>query len=132
MTIPVSVVTQADFDTWVKQKQDEAAAVTRTEGGGLQLKVVAKGIKFDVKDLTADAGKPVTVTLDNQDAGVQHNWALYESESAAKKNSQPIASSPIKEGPNTSSVTFTVQKPGTYFFRCDVHPTQMTGTLVIR
>jgi cytochrome c oxidase subunit 2 len=131
MSIPVTVLPKDGFDAWVKQRQNEAAGITTT-AEGLQLKVVAKGIKFDVKDLSVEAGKPVTVTLDNQDAGVQHNWALYQSESAAKKNSKPIAATATKEGPGQAAVSFTLAKAGTYFFRCDVHPTTMTGTLVAR
>jgi plastocyanin len=35
-------------------------------------------------------------------------------------------------GPTTTTYTFTAPStPGSYFFRCDVHPTQMTGTFVV-
>ena len=44
-----------------------------------------------------------------------------------------LASTTIKAGPNdVERVSFTAPStPGRYFFRCDVHPTLMTGFLVV-
>ena len=131
MSIPVSVVSRAEFETWQKEKLAQAAGVTTGEGG-TQLALVAKDLKFNLKDLTVEAAKPVTVTLDNQDAGIQHDWALYADERTANRGGQPLAATSLKQGPSKDSTNFTVQKAGTYFFRCDVHPTTMKGTLVAR
>jgi plastocyanin len=35
-------------------------------------------------------------------------------------------------GPATKDYTFPAPPPGSYFFHCDVHPTQMHGTLVVK
>lgn len=36
-------------------------------------------------------------------------------------------------GPATTTYTFTAPStPGTYFFRCDVHPTVMTGQFIVQ
>jgi plastocyanin len=33
---------------------------------------------------------------------------------------------------STTTYTFEAPDPGEYFFRCDVHPVDMTGTFVVR
>jgi len=67
----------------------------------------------------------VTLTLDNQDSGIQHNIAVSGSGGGT------IASTEIAPGPNQTSVTFTAPGPGSYSFVCEVHPRQMVGTLVV-
>ena len=50
----------------------------------------------------------MTLALDNQDDGVQHNWALYDTEKAAKQGKQALAATNTQAGPGTREVTFTV------------------------
>ena len=69
--------------------------------------------------------------LDNRDEGVQHNIAFYQSST----NIQPVSPGSIGTtfpGPGIDDTVFNVPAAGSYFFRCDVHPTQMTGTFVVR
>lgn len=130
MSIPVRVVSQSDFELWVKRRQEAARAAA--SGEGVRLELVAKDLKFDTRELSVDVDRPTTVVLDNQDNGVSHNWALYENERAATRGQQPIAASATKAGPSKDFTSFTISKAGTFFFRCDVHPTTMTGTLLAR
>ncbi len=116
-------------------KQDEVAQASGGGGGGgatggpTNVTLVAKNVKFDLSTITASAGQPVTVTLDNQDAGVLHNVAFYTDRSA----SSPIHKGNILTGPATEDVSFTAPStPGNYFFRCDVHPDTMFGTFVVQ
>ncbi|HXF57206.1 MAG TPA: cupredoxin domain-containing protein [Actinomycetota bacterium] len=102
-------------------------------GGGAggrveRITLVAQELAFDQAELTVTAGARVQLTLDNRDQGVPHNFALYTDESA----SQAIFVGEVFAGPATREYTFEAPEPGTYFFRCDVHPTQMTGTFVVR
>jgi cytochrome c oxidase subunit 2 len=130
MSIPVRVVTASEFDAWKRQRLEQQAA--QAAGGGAALAITAKDLKFNLGELTVDSGAAYTLTLDNQDAGVQHNWALYENQRAASRNAQALTATPLQVGPSKDSTTFTVSKAGTYFYRCDVHPTTMTGTLLAR
>lgn len=93
-----------------------------------ELVIVAKNILFDKQELRVPAGAPFTVRMRNEDAGVPHNWALYTDESAAEAIAG--ANEGICSGPCEDDVEVPALDPGEYFFRCDVHPTQMTGTLI--
>jgi plastocyanin len=96
-------------------------------GGGTTVQLVAKDLSFDTDQITLTAGAQTTVEFDNQDEGLPHNLAIYEDESAETA----IFQGDIVEGPSTTEYSFTAPDAGTYFFRCDVHPTQMTGTVVV-
>jgi plastocyanin len=98
-------------------------------GGPVQVTLVAENIMFDPTSITASAGVEVTVTLDNRDAGVLHNVAFYTDRSA----SSPIHVGELITGVATEDVVFTSPStPGSYFFRCDVHPDTMTGVFNVQ
>ena len=82
--------------------------------------------QFDAADITVPAGQPVSLTADNVDAGIPHNWAVYTDDSA----SELIAGTPICVD-CTETISFDPPEPGVYFFRCDVHPLQMVGTFTV-
>jgi plastocyanin len=119
-------------------KQDKATAAASDgsgPGGGpvgpgpVSVTIVAKNLSYNVSTLTANAGSEFNVTLDNQDSGVLHNIAFYTDRSV----SQPIAVDDLVTGPGTNTLTFTAPAaPGTYYFRCDVHPDTMNGAFVVQ
>lgn len=101
------------------------------EGTELQIAapVGAAGSGFETDCLAAAAGDAYTIAFDNQDSGVPHNVAIYDSEQAA----QEFFVGEIITGPDT--ITYEpdpIDEAGQYFFRCDVHPTTMTGTFVVQ
>ena len=85
--------------------------------------VVAQDISFDKTRIEAHVGETIEVELVNKDDGVSHNIAFVDlpGDPATK----------IGEGPNTDTVALTLDKPGEYTYECQVHPTQMRGTLVV-
>jgi plastocyanin len=98
-------------------------------GGPVNVTVVAKNILFDPRSIRASAGAQVTVTLDNQDAGVPHDITFYGSRTAT---GAPIARTETFPGIAQRTVTFTAPAAGNYAFRCTVHPDTMTGTLQVQ
>jgi len=93
------------------------------------INLTAKNIAFNKRTITVPAGANVTVNFDNQDANVPHNFAVYETEAAQ----QAIFQGKIISGPAKIVYNFKAPaKPGTYFFRCDVHPTSMKGQFVVQ
>lgn len=95
---------------------------------GTALRVVAEGIAFDQGCLAAPAGNPFSIEFTNDDPGIPHNVAIYTDPSAAT----PLFVGEIFPGPDARTYEVPALDPGTYFFRCDVHPTQMTGTFVVQ
>jgi plastocyanin len=82
---------------------------------------------FSTQCLSIDAGKPAKVTLDNQDAGVPHNWALFEDSGYTK----PVAATQLTPGPATEETEVPALKQGTFYYHCDAHPATMTGQLYV-
>ncbi|HXH22776.1 MAG TPA: cupredoxin domain-containing protein [Dehalococcoidia bacterium] len=120
-------------------KSDEAAATDgAADGGGgggggpVSVTVVARNLQFDKRSLTANAGAPFSVTLDNQDAGVLHNIAFYTSRSATQALVPNQSVGELFAGVASRTLTFTPPRAGSFFFRCDVHPDTMTGTFTVR
>jgi plastocyanin len=90
----------------------------------------ASGIKFDLDHLIFPAAKPVTVTFDNKDAGVPHNWTLWPDEAAAQAGdtSKALHAGSTFAGVSKKDEKFTAPPAGEYYFNCTVHPTAMFGT----
>jgi plastocyanin len=94
---------------------------------GTALEVTAMNSLFDVDCLAAPTGERFTITLDNMDPGIPHNVAIYTDESATT----PLFVGVVFNGPDKVTYKVPPLDTGTYFFRCDVHPTTMTGTFVV-
>jgi plastocyanin len=76
------------------------------------------------------AGASVSIGFENRDGGIPHNFSLYTDASAT---APAIFQGEIITGPKTIVYKFTAPaQPGTYFFRCDVHPTTMTGSFIVK
>jgi plastocyanin len=88
----------------------------------------ARDLAFDAETITVGAGSRIAVELINHD-GVLHNVAFY----ATRNADEPIGVGEVFAGPGVSrSMTFEApEQAGTYFFRCDTHPLEMTGDLVV-
>jgi plastocyanin len=90
----------------------------------------AAGTGFSTKCLAVRPGDAFTVAFSNQDQA-PHNFAIYTNSQATKLlGGAPSATDIVPPGAGT---TYQVKglPEGTYFFRCDVHPTTMTGTFVV-
>lgn len=90
--------------------------------------LTAQNTAFNLNSISVPAGSEVTINFNNMENGIQHNFAVYTNSTA----NEPIFVGDIITGPSTISYTFTAPaEPGDYFFRCDVHPTQMFGLFIV-
>jgi plastocyanin len=111
--------------------EDTPVAGQTPTGGGTTAEIrMVPNIQFDTSELTVAADTDVTITVDNVDTGIPHNFAVYASREAAESGEEALAGTEICTAPCTDTVTLNLGA-GEYFFRCDVHPAQMTGTLVV-
>jgi plastocyanin len=81
--------------------------------------------------LAAPAGKDFSVTFKNDDTGIQHTWSLFTNSSATQRLGGAASASEAITGPDQKTYQLKALQTGTYFYRCDVHPTVMTGTFVV-
>jgi plastocyanin len=98
-----------------------APGTTAAAGGGgdNELKLVAKGIKFDTTSFDLKSGSSYTVEVTNQDT-VEHNFTFADGGA-----DQDV------EGGEDAKATFTAPAAGSYEFHCKYHPAAMKGTITV-
>ena len=104
------------------EEQTQAGA---SGGGGLTIS--AQGVQFNTKELELPANKPATISFDNQDS-VEHNIAIYQNQPAKKE----LFKGEIIPGGESTEYKVPGLPKGNYVFICDVHPTSMTGKVVVQ
>ena len=91
--------------------------------------LVARDFAFNTSNITVPAGANVTVNFDNQDSGVGHNFAVYDSASM----NTTIFKGELIVGAKKITYTFNApQEPGTYHFQCDPHAKNMNGQFIVK
>ena len=121
-TLPPTTTATVNPTTTVPPPNTTTGAPT-----AVTISLSAQNLAFDKNTITVPAGAVVTINFTNHDTA-KHNFALYINSSA---------STSIYIG-NTISVgnityTFTAPTtPGSYFFRCDVHPVMMVGEFIVQ
>jgi len=115
-----------------------ATAIMTPAAGGSSVTVdlVAKDMVFSPSTIAVPAGAAVVVNFHNREppgssqvTGIAHNFAVYDSQAA----SITIFRGEIITGGGDAVYQFTAPAtPGTYFFRCDVHPSVMNGQFIVQ
>ena len=106
-----------------------AGATTPASSGaaGEVLKVTAADFKFDPADVDAPLGKAVTIQLTNT-GQAPHTLTVYSDDAHTKKVAGAEARAAAGQ---KGEFTVTFDKAGDYYFRCEVHPTKMTGEIKV-
>ena len=95
---------------------------------GPSLSVLGKNITFTPKVLCAPADQALTITFDNEDAAIAHNVTIA---SRSGDFGDPSFRGQVTTGPNATIYQVAALPAGVYRLRCDIHPQQMTGYLVV-
>jgi plastocyanin len=111
------------------QTPKESAAATSPAGSATAITVEAVDSAFDVKTIEAPANSTFKVTLNNT-GELPHDISFFDKEGGAPLAESAV--SPIIQGGETATITFTTPGPGTYFFVCLVHPKEMSGSFVVK
>jgi plastocyanin len=101
-------------------------AVAEGGAGGPTLTVVAEAMAFDTDRIELPTDTPVTIELENRDAGVLHNISIYADDTLA----EVLFEGELITGPATIEYRVPPLPPGEYYFHCDVHP-NMNGRVVV-
>jgi plastocyanin len=97
---------------------------------GQTVEISAQNVQFNTRELRVNTGGQVRVRFNNMEA-VDHNIAFYQTSTGTTPVS-PGSVGVTFQGPNIDDTVFDVPAAGSYFFRCDVHPTLMTGNFIVQ
>jgi plastocyanin len=100
--------------------------------GGTSLRITAQGIQFNTKCLAAPAGHDFSIALDNKDAGVPHNVAIYSADPVSHPDATLLFRGDLVTGPGATLYQVSALSAGNYFFHCDVHPGLMEGAFIVK
>ena len=102
-----------------------SADETTCTAAGTRVAIASENLEFDKSCLAVPANQDFTITLDNEE-GLPHNVELLTAAS------ESIYAGDIITGPKKIDYQVMAMAPGTYEFRCTVHPTQMKGTFLVQ
>jgi plastocyanin len=107
-----------------RQGEAEKAAEARANAPQTALSEVTTDNKFSQTTLNIPAGQAITLTQNNKGQAI-HNWHVLNVKDSDGKD----VTTPLTQPGQTANTTFTLATAGSYKFQCDVHPTEMVGTL---
>jgi plastocyanin len=99
---------------------------------GTELTETASHISYEERCLAAPAGRPFTITFTNADQGTMHNLHIFSADPMKEPNATSFFTGEIVTGPATVTYRVDPLSAGAFFFHCDIHPTLMFGTFVVR
>jgi len=105
----------------------EATAI-EPAGEDAGLAVTAADFSFTPAALEATAGEAVTVTLTNG-GDLPHTLTVYEDD--AYTTAVAGADTGTIAGGGEGEFTVTFEEAKAYYFRCEIHPSQMQGTITV-
>lgn len=113
-----------------------APAPGAAAGGGAApaaggLTVDATDNKFDKTTLDAAAGAPLTVVFNNK-GKVKHNLHFYDKKGGKTLADGAGSDTAFIDGGKNETLTFTPPGAGSFYYQCDLHPTEMFGTLNVK
>jgi cytochrome c oxidase subunit II len=126
MTFSLRVVTRADYLSWVKQAKEAALNVT-CPSAGTTIRVTAKDTNWSTACIAVGQGSPIDLTVVNLDAGIDHNFAIYDNPNRTQRFFQTGRFA----GVATNSYQVQALPPGRYYFQCDVHGPAMSGVFIV-
>ena len=120
----------------VFHKDNKGAAAVVDSGGtppapAAGLKVVATDNKFDKTAIEAAAKTEVTVVFQNN-GKVKHNLHFYDKQGGKTLAEGAGSDSAFIDGGKSQTLTFGAPDAGKYYYQCDLHPTEMFGTLNVK
>jgi cytochrome c oxidase subunit II len=127
MTFSLRVVTLAEYSAWVDQTRNAATNVSCPVTGS-SISITAKDISWNTDCLAVKADTPITLTVANNDAGIDHDFAIYTS---ATRTKRLVPATGAFAGVATNTYQLGSIPAGKYYFQCDIHGPAMSGAFIV-
>ena len=121
-------------DTKVDETEGEASPTATSTGPTAapgDLEIVMGDNFFDPDVITVVSGEETTIALVNEGAAI-HNLRIAGPDGDYDTDDDTVSDPDTIRGGQEGTVTWTPEAPGEQDFRCDFHPTEMTGTITIQ
>ena len=128
MRVIVKVVAEPDFLAWVKAEKESIFKLNCPPTAGNQLSLTAHDISWNTNCLAITSGQQANITIANEDAGIDHNFAIYDGPSI--KHEYFVV--PKFSGVATKTFPISTLAPGKYYFQCNVHGPAMSGVFIVK
>ena len=109
--------------------QPGASSPARATTAGGALNITARDFLFDPNKLSAKKGQTIAINFKN-DGSNTHTFTLYTDEDHTK----PVAngnSDPVTAGGSKTLTVSLASDSGDLYYRCEIHPGQMTGEISV-
>jgi cytochrome c oxidase subunit 2 len=126
MSFVMRVVSPIDYQAWVKAEKEAVLKVTCPAHPG-NVTITAKNISWNTNCLSIVAGQPTTITVVNDDVGINHNFAIFDSPDRHQKFFQTGQFA----GVASHTDQLPTLPPGHYYFQCQVHGPAMSGVFIV-
>ena len=109
---------------------EEPAETAAPAGPCTECEIAAAQIAFDKSVLEVLAESDITVAFANNDAGVPHDFTVWEAKADADASSGQVATTGTVAGGADGNAEFTSPAAGeTWYFNCTIHPASMFGDI---
>lgn len=99
-------------------------------GGETTFDIVMKDNTFDPAEIVVAAGEEITVNLVNDGQAI-HDMRIAGVDGDYDTDDDFVSDPDLMRGGEEGTLVFTFDEAGQYNFRCDFHPTEMTGTIEV-
>lgn len=106
-------------------------APTAPAGPAVSIPVGLIDNAFTPKALTANAGDRVTFNITNN-GKIIHNMHIADASGSFDSKQSVVSAPELISAGKTGTLTWNAPAAGTYQFRCDVHPAEMTGVITVK
>ncbi|MDQ4098762.1 MAG: cupredoxin domain-containing protein [Actinomycetota bacterium] len=101
--------------------------VEEHHSGPEPVEIEATNVRFNLPEFELHADQEAVIDFHNDEA-VPHNVAIYQTENFS---GLALFQGAVIVGPESIEYRFRAPPAGTYYFRCDIHPTTMTGKVLV-
>jgi plastocyanin len=108
-----------------------AARVSCAADGNV-VQLSAEQIAYTKDCLAVHAGEDFTIHFQNQDANTNHSVQILSADPASDPDARTLFDGKVITGVSAIDYRVSALAEGSYHFHCEVHPSQMFGTLLAR